>query len=132
MSKSNEPMDVTFAEDKNPTPKQNQPRVCWAAKTLIAEVLALFPETPVETSNIDGRNTALDVSFDMTVLDHEDRVTFTGLMIAMSEDERIWDITTEDDSVLVSFKSNPRTQDSREPFGLDAAYLVLVGEEGSL
>jgi hypothetical protein len=122
-------MDPSIRE--NPVGKMavNAGRACWAAKTLVAEVLELFPETPVEYSNPDGRNTALDVSFDTTVHDTLDGELLATVLDLSRSDSRIKDIDGEDGQVIVSFKSNPRTQDSREPFGLGDALLVLDEEQ---
>lgn len=126
-----EPMDDSIKEAREGTPFTNAPRQCWAMKTLINEVHSLFPETPYEVSNIDGRNTALDVTFDLTVLEDVDHATMIALLTLfdLAEEPRIEQIISEDESILVSFKSNPRTQDSREPFGLVEAYAVLVEED---
>lgn len=128
------PMDPSVREESVGTPTVNTRRVCYAAKTLVAEVEALFPETPVEYSNHDGRNTALDVSFDLTVLDSEDAASFLTLMSllddpAHNDDPRIREVVVEDGAVLVGFKSDPRTQDSRDPFGLADALSVLNAED---
>lgn len=120
-----EPMDPSARETTTPVPSSNHPRVAYALQTLVAEVRHLFPETPVEYSNVDGRNTSLDATFDLTVLDSEDRSAFRDLMRLTTSDERVAEVLTEDDQVLVSIRSNPRTQDSREPFGLNDAWLVM-------
>jgi hypothetical protein len=129
MSKSekNQPMDSTAREVLIPVEFTNNTRVCWAAKTLVAEVEELFPETPVEYSNYDGRNTALDVAFDLTTLDREDSEMLSTLLIVVRGESRVREVVADYDTqqVLVGFKSDPRTQDSREPFGLGDALLVL-------
>lgn len=129
-----EPMDDTVHEARVGAPKTNTQRQCWAAKTLAAEVLDMFPETPVEYSNYDGRNTALDVSFDLTGLDSQDRADMLTVLSllddsAYNEDQRIREVTAEDGQVLVSFRSSARTQDSREPFGIADAMSVLSGKD---
>lgn len=133
MSDKNEPMDDSVTEAKVGTPADNTQRVCYAAKTLVAEVEALFPETPVEYSNYDGRNTALDVQFDLTGIDAADRDTLIAMMTLfdLDDDPRINLIVSEDDSLLVSFKASARTQDSRDPFGLADAWEILTEEQGS-
>ena len=124
-----QPMDPTTKEVLVGTPQINRQRVCWAAKTLVAEVDELFPETPVEYSNYNGRNTALDVTFDFTVLDLPDRDTAIALLELLSTDSRVDEVieggAQMDAQVLVSFKPNATTQDSREPFGLGDALVVL-------
>lgn len=125
------PMDPSLREDVVGAPAVNSQRVCWAAKTLVAEVEELFPETPVEYSNHDGRNTALDVTFDLTTLDKNERADLVALLslFDLDADPRIDAIIVGGghmaDQVLVSFHANPRTQDSRAPFGLGDALDVL-------
>jgi hypothetical protein len=137
MSKSKEvaeQLDPSIREARVGTASTNTQRVCYAAKTLVAEVMEMFPETPVEFSNFDGRNTALDVTFDLTAISgDDDRADLTTALTllddpAYNEDARIAAVLVEDGAVLVSFKSNAATQDSREPFGLIDAMSVLAGE----
>lgn len=130
-AKAAEPME---ASSKPPaavgTPATNTVRVCWAAKTLVEEFTDLFPETPVEYSNPDGRNTMLDVTFDLTVLDDEMEDAATALLELIHTDVRVNVVLAENNAVLVSFKSSARTQDNRDSFGLADAWDVLTdGEE---
>lgn len=129
--KRNAPMDDSIKEAAVGTPATNAPRQCWAMKTLIKEVQDLFPETTYEVSNIDGRNTALDVTFDLTMLDSQARADMLALFVVfdLGNDPRVEQIIGEDGMVLVSFKSNARTQDDRTEFGLADAYSVLVEED---
>lgn len=119
------PMDPTIPETTQPVAASNHPRVAYALQTLVAEVHHLFPETPVEYSNVDGRNTALDATFDLTVLDSTDRQGFRDLLRLITSDERVAEVLTDEDQVLVSIRSNPRTQDSRETFSLNDAWMVM-------
>lgn len=136
-AKAPEPMDDSVREAPMGTPVTNHQRVCGAIKQLVREFHALFPETPVEYSNFDGRNTALDVTFDLTVLDAEtDRVDALNLLHLLGDDAYNNDprveyvlVSQEDSAVLVSMRSNARTQDSPEPFGLAEALSVLAGED---
>lgn len=128
MSKKTEtstPMDDSVIERPQGEAKTNRSRNAHGLAVLIKEVLDLFPETPYETSGMDGRNTALDVSFDFTGLDSQDRVDAISLLLVLTDD-RIRAVDAEDGLVLVQFHSNPRIQDSREPFGLDDAWIVLT------
>lgn len=119
-------MDPSIIENKTPVAKANNPRVCWAIKTLNTEVWSLFPETPVEYSNVNGRNTALDVTYDLTGLDAGDIYDFVTLLRLIEDDERVAEVLTDkEEHVLVSMRPNPRTQDSRESFGLHQANLIL-------
>lgn len=128
--KAPEPMDSRITEAKVGTPSSNNERVCYAAKTLVAEAHELFPETPVEYSNPDGRNTMLDVSFDLTALDTNEADELTALLELVKTDARVADVLVDDDTVLISFKASARTQDSRDSFGLADAWYVLT--EGDL
>lgn len=128
--KNPQPMDDGIREEATGAPSANTQRVCWAIKTLVAEVHSLFPEVPVEYSNYDGRNTALDVMFDLTELDEAGRTDLANLVEMAVSDERVAHVHIQQEvSVLVSMHPRPRTQDSREPFGLPDAYLILAGED---
>lgn len=132
--KRNTPMDTSIGEKAVGSMHVNKTRVCWALKTLVAEVLELFPETPVEYANHDGRRTALSASFDLTVHDEQDADDIGALLIllndpAYNEDPRIESVVYEEGQAHVLMRSDPRTQDSREPFGLADAWLVLAGDE---
>jgi hypothetical protein len=126
-------MDSSTREAPVGTPSTNTKRTCWAALTLVAEVHEVFPETPVEYSNYDGRNTALDVTFDLTGLTSPDDDDLASALQLVETDERVDTVilggTTHEGQVLVSFKSSLRTQDSREPFGILDALSVLSGKD---
>lgn len=130
---ASEPMDPAIHEETVAPMVTNHERVCYAARTLASEVEALFPETPVEYSNVDGRNTALDVTFDLTVLDEADRDDLTRVLNLVDSDPRVDLVIAggaeHEGQVLVSFKSSLRTQDSREPFGLADAFSVLIDSD---
>lgn len=134
MNDKNTPMDDGAPESKTATPSTNSPRNCWALKTLVTEFRELFPETATEYSDRDGRNTALSVTFDLTGIPEGDRQSAALLLEllndpAHNEDKRIEYVLVEDEQALVKMRANPRTQDSREPFGLTDAYEVLAGED---
>ena len=120
------PMDPSARERAIGTQAQNHPRPCWAMKTLIAEVMDLFPETTYEESGYDGRNTALDVVFDV----HE-CPDLARLLECVRTDDRVVDVDYDQHGqmVLVAFRAQPRMQDSREPFGLADAWSILIDEE---
>lgn len=128
------PMDASIRERATGTTASNTQRVCYAIKTLVAEMHALFPETPVEYSDYDGRNTALAVSFDLSPLDEETGTTVLALftLFDFDADPRIASVDADGPVVLISFRANARTQDSREPFGLAEAWEVLTeGDDGT-
>lgn len=122
-----EPMDPGVVETKTPEVRPNNGRNAYSVDTLIAEVTDLFPEVTYETSNPDWRNANTDVTFD----DVTDEGLVSLLRALAETDPRVAEVITEETRVLVSVKQNPRTQDSREPFGLADAWMVLV-EDGSL
>jgi hypothetical protein len=122
-----QPMDPSAPETRNPTITHNK-RVCYAAKTLVAEVQELFPEMPVDYADYDGRNTALTVSFDLTVLDGDERADAASLFVLVGGDLRVSSATVEEDVAMVSFTSNALTQDSREPFRINETWLILDNE----
>lgn len=124
---SPKPMDPSVQETDNLV-VTHEPRTCWAIRTLVTEIHDVFPEIPVEYSEVDGRNTALAVTFDLTVLDTADRALANSLLDLLDADNRISNIIEEDDRVLVSMWSNPRTQDDKSPFGIADAHEVLTEE----
>lgn len=127
--KTAQPMDAGAEEISNPVMATNTQRTAHGVKTLIAEVLELFPETPYEVSGYDGRNTALDVTFDLSNLDEGEQRQFMDLLSLVKSDIRVRGVITEEDSVLVEFRRSPRTQDSRDPFNLADAWSVLTESE---
>lgn len=124
-----QPMDASIREETTGAAKVNNQRVCWAIKTLVSEVHAMFPETPVEYSDYDGRNTALAVAFDCSMLNIEEQEILAGLFDALNIDPRVESTDMAEDQAFVTMKSNAVTQDSRETFGLDAAYEILTEGE---
>lgn len=132
---SPQPMDVTAHEVAVPEAVTNESRVCYAVETLVAEFRALFPETPVEYIEVNGRNTALGVVFDLTTLDADTARIDAGQLLrllgdeAYNDDPRIATVVVDNDTetAAVVMHNNPRTQDSREPFGLADAWSVLTG-----
>jgi len=126
------PMDMSAPEADAPVVATNNQRTCKAIKTLVAEVLHLFPETPYEVSNYNGRNTGLDVTFDLTTLDSQDRTDLISLLWVAEVDPRVATVDAEDGMVLVSMQASPRVHDGIGSFGLNDAYLILVdGADGS-
>lgn len=126
-----EGMDPSAPETKTPPTGEvggmsNTARVAYAIKQLVKEVEELFPETPVTYGNINGRNTALSVEFDLTSLDKSEREALTNLAGLVESDPRVLDVLPLSESVLITLRANPVTQDSREPFGLADALHVLA------
>lgn len=124
-----QPMDPRIKENPSPVARANSPRVCHGIKTLVAEFNELFPETTVEYSNYEKYNTATDVTFDMTAIPEDGREQATQLLKLTELDTRVDYVLTSDEGVLVSFKPSLRTQDSRDPFGLGTAWLLLADGE---
>lgn len=129
MSK-NEPMDAGHPERKEGAPSVNRQRVCGAIKQLVTEVHALFPETPVDYTDYDGRNAALAAIFDASVFDAEDQSLLADLFEAVKTDVRIESVDMAEDQVFVLVRASLRTQDSRDSFGLVRAHEVLTEDEG--
>ena len=127
-NKKTDPMDPSIREQVIGTPATNNKRVCYAIKTLAAEVGELFPETPVEYSEYDGRNTALGVTFDLTVLEPEEADQFCSLLKLPTSDVRVEEVLAEDGLVLVVMRSSARTQDDRSSFHLADAWMAMSDE----
>lgn len=133
-----QPMDDSTREVATAAPITRTQRPCGAIKQLVKEMHALFPETPVEYSNFDPYNRALDVTFDLTPLDADtDKTNATNLLLLLADpahnvERRIEDVivASDMDSVLVSMRASLRTQDNPEPFGLADALHILSGDEG--
>lgn len=130
-AKAPQPMDDSVREHAVGTAPTNRQRVCWAIKTLVEEVHALFPETTVEYGDYDGRSAALSVTFSLTPLPSEDdQIDLSNLFDILGTDERVSRVERSDVmEVYVLMRSNPRTQDNRDPFGLADAYLILSGDD---
>lgn len=127
--KTSTPMDPTAPERPEGAPSTNNQRVCGAIKALVAEFHALFPETPVEYSTYDGRNTALAVAFDVSMLSTDEQITLVHLFEAVEVDPRIESVDMAEDQVFVLMRGSLRTQDLRDSFGLADAYSVLVEDD---
>lgn len=123
-----QPMDPSVREAVSPEPSTNRSRPCWALQTLVTEFHKLFPETPVTFSGYDGRNTALDGCFDLTTLHGSDRAMAVALLQILTSDPRVSEVLGDEDQAIVSFHSSPRTQDLRDPFGLEDAFDILADE----
>jgi hypothetical protein len=133
-TKAPEPMDPTTREVAQGTPFTNHARVCGAIKQLVKEAQTLFPETTVEYTERDGRNTALGVVFDLTPLDEDStRIDAANLFTllgdkAYGDDKRIDFVAVEKDGseATVVMRSSLRTQDDPSSFGLADAWSVLT------
>lgn len=134
MDKKNQPMDDSTVERKTGTPTTNHQRVCGAIKQLVKEVTDLFPETIVEYSNYDGRNTALDVTLDFSKVGEEAADLLLLFSLDFDAEPRVDYVLVGDESktVMVSMISSLRTQDSRDEFGVVDAYEVLTGDDKDL
>jgi hypothetical protein len=121
-------MDPSIPEASVAAPQANTGRPCWAIETLREEVQALFPETAIEYSAYNGRNTALGVTFDCAMLDDEDWTIARKAVGLIPVDARVQEIVVDGDQRIIyaAMYSNARTQDSREPFGLADAYALLI------
>ena len=127
-TKTPEPMDAGAPERDNAEPVANNPRACYAAKQLVKEVLNLFPETEYGFTSYTPRNVALVVWF--AAKDDGEETELDQLLRLVDADPRVEKITYDDNEHLaVVFHNRPRTQDLRDPFGLDEALMVLADED---
>jgi hypothetical protein len=122
-------MDPSIREGRVGKPHVNNERVCWAIKTLNEEFWTLFPETPVEYSAPNGRNTMLAVTYDLTNLDGEDQSTAVSLLNLIAGDPHVKDVLVDEGTALVEMVASARTQDRRDSFGLMEAHEVLTDDE---
>jgi hypothetical protein len=121
-----EAMDPTAPEGESVPSTTNQ-RPCYAAKQLITEVLALFPETAHDVREYNGRNVGLAVFF-------YGEAELTELLTLVGADPRVayaqvspdWE---RDSGIEVGFRNQPRTYDLRDKFGLDEAWQVLGSDD---
>lgn len=123
-----EPMDPSFNESSTGQVHVNHKRNAYALVQLVDEVRRLFPETPYEFANYNGRNTAMSVVFDLTVMDNDDAITFGQLLGLVKTDPRILDVIVDDDAVLVDLFPSARYQDNPDSFNLAETYEILTGE----
>ena len=124
--KTEEPMDPGAKERLTPDPIQNRARTAKALRTLISEVLEVFPETPHEVSGANGWATALDVTFDVSGLVSEDRDDLlTVLNLIAESDHRVLGVYYEDDHALISLENNPKVYDTQTPFMFGPAWGAL-------
>ena len=88
-------------------------------------------QRPAATEQVDELAqvfAALDLGIDMADLDSQGREDLSQLIHLLGGAEGRIDVAVEDVSertILVSFRSSARTQDSREPYGLGEALDVL-------
>lgn len=124
MTKEPEGMDPSAQEHFVGKPHVNQPRVCYGIKTLVGEVLELFPKTIFETSEPNDRNVDLAVTF---VIDDP---WLADVLLLIEPGARVDEIfhDGENKTLKVHFRNSARTQDSREPFGLAEALEILEDE----
>jgi hypothetical protein len=125
-----EPMDATVVE--RPAAEvgaaSNNERVCYAIKTLVSEFRALFPETPVEYGDLNGRNVALSVTFDLTTVDNDEAILAARLLGLVDSDVRVASTTVEDTATMVEMLNDPRFYDIRDSFGLAEGWSVMAEE----
>lgn len=123
------PMDDGNRERAVGESRPNRQRIAHALDVLVTEFRSVFPETAVEYSRYDGRNTALDVTFDCSMIDTPEQVVLAQVMELVSHDPRIEYVMPGGDQYVVGLFSNPRTQDNRDPFGFAGAWEALTEED---
>lgn len=131
--KTPQPMDAGAPERAVAEAATNNQRVAYGLVTLMTEIHALFDSVIPEYKEPDGRNTLLAVALDLSEMDEDDRTDLTALisLFDLHSAPRIESITVDDEeqSAYIKMRSNPRIQDSRQPFGLAAALEVLSGAD---
>lgn len=127
-TKDVEPMDDSAFVHAVGTPAVNNQRPCWAAQTMVDEFTELFPETNHEFSGYNGRNTAVSVIFDFSMLDEDSLVAAQNLILCTRVDPRVMESVVDEDRAAVDFWNVPTTYDSREPFGFGEALGALEGD----
>ena len=125
--KTPEPMDDSAVTHAIGTPAVNNKRPCWAAQTMVEEFTELFPETNHEFTGFNGRNAALEVLFDLSMLDFGDLETAQDLLTCSRVDPRVAHVMQQGDQAVVAFKNLPLSYDLRQPFGFGEALGVLDG-----
>lgn len=115
-------MDPSIRENVVGEPHVNRQRTCYAIKTLVSEVLAMFPETEYDVAGYNDRNVGLEVTFDTAGLKG-----LYELLSLVEGDPRVAGVYSpdEDTDLTVIFRNSARTQDLRDPFGLDEAWDIL-------
>jgi hypothetical protein len=102
-------------------------RLCYALRTLVEEFTELFPETTYEVFDINGRNTALSVRFNLAAITDQEREDAAAALIRMLAGEpRVLESGVEAREGYVRFRPSARTQDNPETFSLRAAYEILI------
>jgi hypothetical protein len=115
-------MDPSIREQATPDPIVTAKRDAYAVTTLVSEVMALFPEVTYETGSDSVRSVNTVVTFD----DFESP-DLHPLLSLVESDVRVKSVERDDHDPLIAVEFYPslRTQDSRAPFGLAAAYDIL-------
>lgn len=129
-----QPMDPSINETATPVQRSANPRNAYTIDTIIAEVLAIYPDTPYEVGDRTALNVATSVRFDLVgaaapdLDDSTDAVSLPDLLALLDvTDPRLAEISPSEGYVRV--RASARTQDSREPFGFAEAWDTLIGPE---
>ena len=121
---STQPMDASAVEKAVGIPAAASDRSAYALAALIDEIQSLYPEVAVEITKRTGRGVGVEAQF---AFDSGSEY-LTELLSLLVLDERIEEVVIDREEGLstVSVWPNPRTQDSRESFGLVEAYAVMI------
>lgn len=150
---SPEPMDGAVREVRDGVEHVNHPRPCYAGVQLLHEFEALFGDVfkGHTFSNPDGRNTALTLTVEL----EGDRInsdddpdalvklseSFAKMCLALASDSRVENVDMsltmdadtiessqeiESTTLEITFWSNARTQDNRDPFQLEDIFAILT------
>lgn len=104
-------------------------RKCYAMRTLIAEVEALYGAVPYDLGSAHRRNVALSVVFADPETDEP--VRLDDLLIVLRGDERVRHVLydTTAGETLVQFRDNVVLMDTATPFGLAEAYEMIAEDD---
>lgn len=140
-AKAPQPMDPDASETPVPVnadgvqdPSRHAPysaRNCWALEVLVEEVVALYPEVDVTTTDVTSRKVGIEVTFGGWDADHEENEPLLPAVLACVEgDSRVAEVTeTGTQGVSVRMHANPVTMDQRDPFGIRDAYTIMLDGE---
>lgn len=107
----------------------NQHRLAYALDVLTEEIKGVHPDLPITPDDYNGWGVALSVSIDTTVLGDEDRSRLITVLDILGADARVAEVINEDGQTYVRVHADPMRQDSRAPFGVAGALVVLDGSD---
>lgn len=125
--KAAEPMDPHAKEGKSPERVTRAVRNAYALDTLVAEVETVFGEAVVTYGEADEWQVVHEVTFE-TDPDAE-TANLAEVLTTIVVDPRIASVTSDEDQVLVEFKTKRGTRDDRDGFGLAEVVAVYLEDD---